>query len=93
MVVISNFHGYEVYYDFEKKDWFYTDDNTSATKNERPCKRCGEYMIDDGNLRFDYCLGYLGENVTSACCGHGARKGFILFEDGRLFEESDWGDD
>ena len=87
MTVTSYFKGYEVYYDFEKQDWFYTDDNTSATENPRPCRRCGHHSIKENGFEFDYCLGYLGENVTSACCGHGVKKGFILFEDGRLFEE------
>lgn len=84
MTVTSYFRGHEVYYDFDKQNWFYTDDNTIATENVRPCKRCGQLPTDRGH---DYCLGDLGENVTSACCGHGVRKGFILFEDGREFEE------
>ena len=78
------FKGYKAEYDNEKQDWFYTDTGESATLNPRPCKECRNNPTEEG---FDYCLGNLGENVVSACCGHGVKKGYILFDDGRLFEE------
>ena len=81
------FKGYKAEYDYDKGDWFYVDTGESATKNPRPCKRCGEHAIKEGNLKYDHCLGNLGDNVISACCGHGVKPGFILFEDGRTFVE------
>ena len=88
MTVTTCFKGYEAYYDFEKKDWFYTDDNTSVTKNPRVCRRCGHHSIKENGVECDYCLGYLGKNVISACCGHGVSKGYIVFKkNGRIFEE------
>lgn len=87
MVATTYMKGYKVYYDFDKHEWFYCDDGSSAKGKPRPCKRCGQDSIIKDNLEYDYCLGNLGDNVTSACCGHGVKKGFILFEDGRLFEE------
>ena len=93
MTVTSNFNGYLAYYDSDKQDWFYVDDNTSATKNPRPCRRCGHHQkTSKDGVKYDYCLGYLGDNVKSACCGHGLERGYILFKDGKLFEEVayDW---
>ena len=81
------FKGYKAVYDYDRQDWFYEDTGESATKNPRPCKRCGHHSIKDGELEYDHCLGNLGDNVTSACCGHGVKQGFILFEDGRMFVE------
>ena len=81
------FKGYKAIYDYDKQDWFYEDTGESATKNPRPCRQCGHDPVKDGEIECDYCLGYLGDNVVSACCGHGTEKGFILFEDGRLFVE------
>lgn len=83
------FKGYKAEYDYDKQDWFYCDDGTSATKNPRPCKKCGHHSVKKDNLEYDYCLGNLGDSVVSACCGHGAKKGYILFEDGRMFEENE----
>ena len=81
------FKGYKAVYDYDKQDWFYEDTGESATKNPRPCRQCGHHPVKDGGIECDYCLGYLGDNVVSACCGHGAENGFILFKDGRLFVE------
>ena len=80
------FKGYKAEYDYAKQDWFYTDTGKSATLHPRPCKKCGNNPTEEG---FDHCLGNLGENVVSACCGHGAKKGYILFKDGRIFEEKE----
>ena len=44
---------------------------------ERPCKRCGCSPTKEG---YDACLGYI-EGATSACCGHGVEKGFIMYPD------------
>ena len=92
MTVYSYFHGHKAYYDAKKNDWFYINTGISATENPKPCRRCRHNPIKNNifekdGLECDYCLGYLGENVKSACCGHGVQKGYILFKDGRLFEE------
>ena len=80
------FKGYKAVYDYDRQDWFYEDTGESATKNPRPCKRCGHHPIKDGELKYDYCLGNLGDNVTSACCGHGRDEdAYILLVDGRRF--------
>ena len=74
--------GHEVYYDNEKQEWLYTDDNTSASI-DRPCKHCGHYPNEKGH---DYCLSDLGGKVSDACCGHGVSTAYILLKDGRRFE-------
>jgi len=54
-------------------NWEY-EDGTLLSKEERPCTRCGEMPNKDGS---DACLGHI-EGVTSACCGHGLREGYIV---------------
>ncbi len=73
--------GNKIYYDKKDHEWKYV---TSQKMVSRPCKRCGEFPTKEG---YDYCLGFLGDKVTSACCGHGKEQGFILLQDGRLFKE------
>lgn len=76
--------GYEVYYDYEKEEWLYSDDNSSA-KVDRPCKRCGVKPTIFGH---DDCLKDLTDciGVVSACCGHGRDEdAYILLTDGRRF--------
>lgn len=75
--------GRKSYYDVETKEWLYADTHEPC-ESERPCPRCGhQHEIDDP----DFCLGFLGENVISACCGHGVEPGYIVLKDGRYFEE------
>ena len=83
MTAKSYYKGHEIYYDYDKKEWLYMDNNTSIL-TERPCKKCGKQSLLQGE---DYCIGNLGEKVKSACCGHGVEKGYILFKDGRRFDE------
>ena len=64
--------GHECYYDYEKKQWFYYDDDTPVTF-DRCCKRCGKNPVDDK----DYCLRDLENQIEFACCGHGVEKGYI----------------
>jgi len=56
----------------------YKDNGSPVDDEYRPCAKCGEYPINDGE---DYCLHHLG-NVINACCGHGNRKGYIQFDNG-----------
>jgi len=54
-------------------EWLYADTKTSTAEN-RPCKRCGVPSTAKGH---DACLGTV-QGAISACCGHGAERGFIL---------------
>ena len=63
--------GHEVYYD--GLIWRYTDTN-EVIDDTRPCKRCGCNPTKDG---YDACLGHI-DGATSACCGHGVEKGYIV---------------
>lgn len=81
MTAIQYNRGHEVYYDYDKEEWLYSDDNTSA-KVDRPCKRCGHSPNEKGH---DYCLSDLGDNVSNACCGHGISTPYIQLKDGRVF--------
>lgn len=56
------------------RGWIYSDDFSSITV-ERPCKKCGRLPTIEG---YDACLGFI-EGVSSACCGHGVKEGFVKF--------------
>lgn len=84
MTITQNQRGHEIYYNTEKKEWLYSDDDSSATK-ERPCKRCGIKATIFGH---DACLENLTDckGITNACCGHGRNEdAYILLKDGRRF--------
>jgi len=53
--------------------WIY-EDGTPLNKEERPCTHCGRMPNADGS---DACLGHI-KGVSSACCGHGKEKGYII---------------
>lgn len=62
--------------------WVYADTLEPVT-DARPCPRCGMLPNDDGT---DPCLGHIPPHpehggCTSACCGHGVKEGYILYED------------
>ena len=65
----ANYRGWEAFYDWDKKDWFYAD-NKKLVDLERPCKKCGERPTPEGH---DACLGTL-LGVKFACCGHGNKR-------------------
>lgn len=76
--------GHEVYFDYTKEEWLYSDDNSSVN-NERHCKKCNHLPFSNG---VDYCLGMLSDckGIISACCGHGNDEdAYILLKDGRRF--------
>lgn len=73
--------GHLIHYDKNNRKWVYFDNNTDINI-DRNCKNCGRLSLD-----YDECLGWLGDKVASACCGHGVEKGYIVFKDGRRFEE------
>ena len=84
MTATQNQRGHEIYYNTEKKEWLYSDDDSSAIK-ERPCKRCGIKATIFGH---DACLKDLTDckGITNACCGHGRNEdAYILLKDGRRF--------
>jgi hypothetical protein len=45
-----------------------------------PCVVCGQLPTTEGH---DACLGTL-PGVKSACCGHGKKKGYVMFETGQI---------
>ena len=56
-------------------EWVY-DDTREPYTEYRPCKRCSCRPTDEGH---DACIGSL-PNVSSACCGHGVEKAFVMKE-------------
>jgi hypothetical protein len=69
----ANVRGWPV--EFSGGAWIYSDTGEPISV-ERPCVLCGEMPTSEGH---DACLGTL-PSVTSACCGHGAQRGFVVFE-------------
>jgi hypothetical protein len=68
---------------------FYLDDGTPTPEyggEERPCSDCGLMPTPEGH---DACLGTI-PGAKSACCGHGFRKGYVLFLDGRREASEPW---
>ena len=68
--------GHLTYYDWDTKNWRYSDNN-EIVNDTRPCKKCGCSPTKEG---YDACLGHI-DGATSACCGHGVEKGFIMYPD------------
>ena len=62
----------------ENGDLRYSDNNQLVEDEYRPCGKCGQYPINDGE---DFCLRHLGK-VKNAGCGHGTGKGYIQFDNG-----------
>lgn len=75
MVVSTFCRGHLVYYDWNKKDWFYADTH-ELFDDSRPCTKCGKYPTQEG---YDACIGYL-KDVKFACCGHGKENAYIIKE-------------
>lgn len=65
--------GHKIYQD-ESGDWFYTEDNTSASI-KKPCPKCNLLPMKNGNAP---CLGKLPGIVGA--CGHGLEAQQGLFE-------------
>ena len=74
MVAKSHSRGWEI--EWNDSQWVYTDSKKPIDVN-RPCKRCGRKPTTEG---YDACLGHI-PNATSACCGHGVIKPFVVFKD------------
>jgi len=58
---------------YKKDQWLYADNKMAIIKN-RPCKKCDQPPTASGH---DSCIGTI-QGAISACCGHGAKKGFII---------------
>lgn len=86
IVMIRTQHrGHKVIFD---NQWVYEDSGESIKGNDRECIRCGRMPTETGA---DACLAKLEscEHIVAACCGHGVQKGYIMLDDGRIFEEND----
>ena len=68
--------GHKTYYDWDTKNWRYSDNN-EIVNDTRPCKKCGCSPTKEG---YDACLGHI-DGAIHACCGHGAEKGYIMYPD------------
>jgi len=73
MVAYTYQRGHKIEFSTDAKSWVYSND-LSSIEIERPCIRCGKLPTMLGH---DSCLGHI-EHVTSACCGHGIEKPFIM---------------
>ena len=86
-----NFHkGHPIRWDNEAECWRY-EDGTPINDEKRHCVRCGNMPTQEGH---DSCIANL-PGVQFACCGHGAERGYIKFENGviirGIFEvETSW---
>jgi len=74
--------GHAIY--FDGKNWKYLDNN-QIVYEERPCKRCGQTPTKEG---YDACLGHI-KGATSACCGHGVGKGYVVLKNKEVKEMID----
>jgi len=72
--VTSHTRGHLIYWDEDRKAWFYADDSTSVS-NERPCAKCNKMPTPEGH---DPCLGHI-PGAIGVCCGHGVQDGFVLW--------------
>jgi hypothetical protein len=62
------------------KDWIASPTN----KRKRICAKCRQPRTKQGH---DSCIANL-PGVMMACCGHGQRDGYIMFNDGRIIRGS-----
>lgn len=85
MSATSYFRGHEIYYNFNRKVWYYSDtDEEMDIADPRPCKKCGKVFQGSNEGDADLCLGEL-PGVTNACCGHGVKEqSYICFENGLI---------
>lgn len=75
----SFFRGHQVYYDFDSRIWRFIDNGKPVgSRKLLPCKKCGCLPSKDGH---DTCLGKL-PGIKAACCGHGAKKSYVIWKDG-----------
>jgi len=71
-------NGCPVVFDGGVWKWADTRSPISEEKDSHVCPHCGKSAGPNGE---DGCLGHL-PGVKTACCGHGRREGYIIFENG-----------
>ena len=54
------------------------DNGLNPSEHIRECTKCGKLPTKEGH---DACLGTL-PGVVDACCGHGIKEAYIIFENG-----------
>ena len=69
----SNIRGYPIIF---KDGWKFEDNGKNIREETRNCLRCGRNPTMDDH---DSCLGKL-KNVKSACCGHGIKEKYVIYE-------------
>jgi len=74
MSATSFCRGHQIVYDADRRMWVWTDLLEPIGDGNRHCARCGRLPDEHGH---DACLGVIS-GVTSACCGHGVDRGFVL---------------
>lgn len=63
--------------------WRYEDTGELVRESPpRPCAKCKGFMTEDGH---DPCIANL-PGVTAACCGHGSKPGYVMFEDRTILD-------
>jgi hypothetical protein len=72
-MITSYSRGHKIY--FDGIDWRFCDSH-EIDDHTRSCKHCGKAPTLEG---YDACLGFI-DGATSACCGHGVEKGYIIGE-------------
>ncbi|MBF4469170.1 MAG: hypothetical protein ISP01_07165 [Methanobrevibacter arboriphilus] len=73
------FRGQEAYFDEDNNIWKFTSDDSPVNKYVNiVCPKCMKKMKED---EVDNCIGRL-PGVKHACCGHGVKQGYIIFENG-----------
>lgn len=68
-------YGHAIYLD--GNTWRYVDTHEPIQGNIRPCPQCNQLPTPDGH---DACLGCI-PGAKAACCGHGKRDGYVMWED------------
>jgi hypothetical protein len=71
----SFIRGNLVEFDPQRQEWVGVE-----TQEVEVCKKCGLLPTEEG---YDACLGHI-EGAKFACCGHGVKDGYILWENGHL---------
>lgn len=83
-------NGHKIFWDAEKRQWFYCD-NRESSDIDRRCPKCREFPTADGH---DACIANL-PGIKFACCGHGLREqgktdyGYLVFDDDTVIRDSD----